>query len=330
MGSLLRAGVNILVTLWKMVNGITGAKRHPSILMDRGHGPGVNTGAYLEREIHRALHNQCGNGDITMGEVREIYGKRLVFITTELDSGKERRLTPESEPGLPVKVAVRMSMGIPGVFEPFAFEGHLYADGGMINDFPMKALPEGPGRLGLCVKQKAYVAYHLPQVEAIASASALESAPSVRSELEAMGDELWHRGVYPTRDLTDFATTCVNIMMDANLDLQIEGALQQVKPVSLSSLLGRGSHAPEVRDRSNEQKRSIFNLAPQILTLCSGGLQPFDFDMRPEEHHELYLLGQLFTHLHASQVDQEESLASIMTDEDKLKTLLLMLHLDKS
>ena len=40
------------------------------------------------------------------------------------------------------KVAVRMSMGIPGAFEPFKYEGHVYCDGGMINDFPIAVLPD--------------------------------------------------------------------------------------------------------------------------------------------------------------------------------------------
>ena len=36
--------------------------------------------------------------------------------------------------------------------EPLRYQGHVYCDGGMTNDFPMNALPEGPGRLGLMVR----------------------------------------------------------------------------------------------------------------------------------------------------------------------------------
>ena len=258
-----------------------------------------------------------------------------------------------------------MSMGIPGLFEPFGYEGHVYCDGGMINDFPMNALPADTTRLGLCVKQKAYVQYHLPQVDALVDgAHALEGAPCVRSELEGMGDELWKRGVYRTRDLADFSATCVNIMMDANLDLQIERVQNGPEPVPASSGFGTrlGSFqglrqslltpavdyltspatapAAEAEEppsphasgskRLDESKRSIFNLAPQILTLCSGGLQPFDFALRPGQHHELYLMGQLFTHLHATQLGRDDGRKprAVMSDEQVLKTLLLMLHLD--
>lgn len=384
--------------------GTAAAAAPTSLLMDRGRGPGLNTGTYLERAVGEALRSECGDADITMADVKRRFGKRLIFITTELDSGKERKLTPETDPDLPVRIGVRMSMGIPGVFEPYIYEGHAYCDGGMISgeprartlaaaparaailslgrlptqrrarelmgsrvaspipadDFPMDALPSSKPRLGLCVKQKAFVQYHLPQVDAlVADPSVLAGAPLVRSELEGMGDELWKRGVYATRDLADFATTCVNIMMDANLDLQIEKALRTDAPAAPQerggSFGGLSSLSKGLRDtllspapapaaepetptravlceptRSDERKRSIFNLAPQIITLCSGGLQPFDFAMRPDQHHELYLAGQLFTHLHASQHgrDDERQPPPVMTDEQMIKTLLLMLHLD--
>ena len=46
-----------------------------------------------------------------MKQVLDRFGKRLIIVVTELDTGKERHLTPEEDPHLPVRVAVRMSMG---------------------------------------------------------------------------------------------------------------------------------------------------------------------------------------------------------------------------
>lgn len=46
-----------------------------------------------------------------------------MILACELDSGKERRFTPETDPELPVRVAVRMSMGVPGLMEPFKYGG---------------------------------------------------------------------------------------------------------------------------------------------------------------------------------------------------------------
>ena len=107
-------------------------------------------------------------------------------VATELDSGKERRFTPESDPHLPVRVAVRMSMGIPGAFEPFRYEGHVYCDGGMINDFPIACLPK-KHRLGLCVKQKSYVSYNMGAFEEVVGAEQLARFPQVKGD-EARGE----------------------------------------------------------------------------------------------------------------------------------------------
>ena len=46
-----------------------------------------------------------------------------MILACELDSGHEKRFTPESDPDLPVRVAVRMSMGVPGLMEPFRYKG---------------------------------------------------------------------------------------------------------------------------------------------------------------------------------------------------------------
>ena len=66
-------------------------------------------------------HPVLGRG-FTPGNL-SIPGKRLVILACELDSGKERRFTPETDPELPVRVAVRMSMGVPGLMEPFKYGG---------------------------------------------------------------------------------------------------------------------------------------------------------------------------------------------------------------
>ena len=75
---------------------------------------------------------------------------------------------------------------------------------------------------------------------------------------------------------------------------------------------------------------SCGQLAPEILTLCSGALQPFDFGLSPEQHTELYLAGQLFTHLYATRFAEKEGARPTLTDEQKLTALLWILHLDSA
>ncbi|KAL3913782.1 MAG: hypothetical protein SGPRY_007857, partial [Prymnesium sp.] len=121
--------------------------------------------------------------------------RRLVIIVTELTSSKERQLTPETHPDLPVRMAVRMSMGVPGLMEPVRYNGHLYCDGGMTNDFPMHVLPKR-GRIGLMVKPKQWVHYHMGQLEQIVGKAELERAPAVKQSFSVPD------AVYPVRTLT--------------------------------------------------------------------------------------------------------------------------------
>ena len=158
LGAILRATGNLTITLLKkLVTGGATPRRLRQLTAAahetfEGNGPGVNSGAVLEQLIGEALEGAPGADrarargiamrDITLGEVLEVFGKRLVLIVTELDTGRERRLTPDvingrTDKDLPVRIAVRMSMGVPGLFEPFRYQGHVYVDGGMCNDFPM-------------------------------------------------------------------------------------------------------------------------------------------------------------------------------------------------
>lgn len=112
-------------------------------------GRGLSSGRALERWMGQVLAEQTGDPNITMGQVLERYGKELVIVTTELDTGRERKLTPHSDPDLPVKAAVRMSAGIPIVFDVYAYQGHQYCDGGLVNNWPVDALPQDGTGLGM-------------------------------------------------------------------------------------------------------------------------------------------------------------------------------------
>ena len=88
---------------------------------------------------------------------------------------------------------------------------------------------------------------------------------------------------------------------------------------------------PPASDADERRGGDIFELAPQILTLCSGALQPFDFALSPAQHYELYLAGQLFAHLHAAEhgrTSRSKEGAATLSAEQKLRALLFVLHLD--
>eukprot|EP00166_Cyanidium_caldarium_P003847 ctg_377.g230 len=70
--------------------------------------------------------------DITLGDVLQRYGKELIIVATELDTGRERKFNPHTDPQLPVKTA-----------------GHQYADGGLVNNWPVDCLPRDGTGMGI-------------------------------------------------------------------------------------------------------------------------------------------------------------------------------------
>jgi hypothetical protein len=111
----------------------------------------------------------------------------------------------------------------------------------------------------------------------------------------------------------------MNLMMDANLKLQIQRAGGQILAPS------EGSTAP-IFGMANPQSR-----AP-ILTICGGNFDPFDFGLTKAQHEELFHSGQLCVHLLAnneSRGGHEGSCnTAVLSEEARLKALLHIMHLD--
>mmetsp|Transcript_25360 Transcript_25360/g.69876 ORF Transcript_25360/g.69876 Transcript_25360/m.69876 type:complete len:415 (-) Transcript_25360:378-1622(-) len=186
--------------------------------------PGVDREKICECGSRKKFWKCCAR-DLTLGQVKEQYGKRVIILVTELDTGRERQLTPETDAELPLRIAVRMSMGVPGLIEPFRYGRHVYCDGGMCNDFPMNALPDDGHRLGLMVRPRDWYMYNFGSLHRLTRGVNTHAAEAeVIAELTRMEQRMKEKGIYPVRDGVDLATTCMQTMMDANLALQIRMA----------------------------------------------------------------------------------------------------------
>ena len=275
--------------------------------------------------IAQAVEARCGDADITLAEVKKRYNKRLIIAVTELNTGSERYLTPETDPDMPIRIAVRMSMGVPGLMEPLRTAGakggsHVYVDGGMCNDFPLNALPDDGHRLGLMIRPREWMAAKMQHVDHYVYPSALIKASGIKAHLDKEKKIIENHGVYPVHSCLSFAMTCCQVMMDANLMLQLK--------------LSKARKGEQVDD-------GLDGLIPEVLALCGGGLDAFNFDLSKDQHLDLYLCGQLAVHLHAALFTEkharespdsngdEEAGRHVMCDDDRLKTLLLLLHLSE-
>ncbi|XP_067648946.1 uncharacterized protein [Haliotis asinina] len=87
------------------------------------------------------LRRKTGSEDITFEQIRKKYGRELCVVVTNLNLMAAEYCHPKTTPDMPVRVAVRMSMSLPGLFTPVAYNQHgsedTYIDGGTLCNYPV-------------------------------------------------------------------------------------------------------------------------------------------------------------------------------------------------
>jgi NTE family protein len=86
---------------------------------------------------------------ITMGEIKELYGKSLVCCTYNQTKDCVEYIGSDTHPNIPCLVALRMSSNLPFLFEPFHYDGNVYIDGGIVDNLPTSALMENDRAIAL-------------------------------------------------------------------------------------------------------------------------------------------------------------------------------------
>lgn len=74
---------------------------------------------------------------LTLGKLKEEFGKTLICCTYNMTKCKTEYLGPDNYPDLPCLTALRMSANIPFVFDRFKYMDNFYVDGGLTDNFPI-------------------------------------------------------------------------------------------------------------------------------------------------------------------------------------------------
>jgi len=77
---------------------------------------------------------------MTLHQLQDMTGKRLICSTYNLSLRKMEYMGPESHPDLPCITALRMSCSLPLLFPGFHYMGSVYVDGAMADDFPLSQI----------------------------------------------------------------------------------------------------------------------------------------------------------------------------------------------
>lgn len=77
----------------------------------------------------------------TLHQMKEMYGKTLIFCTYNLTKKKVEYLSSDTYPNLSCLDAIRMSSNLPFLFSSYKYEGNEYIDGAVCDSFPIRVLP---------------------------------------------------------------------------------------------------------------------------------------------------------------------------------------------
>lgn len=114
-------------------------------------GGGATSFSYIHEQLERMTIEKIGRL-ITLKDLYDIFGKKLICTTHNITADKLEILSYETYPDMPCLIALRMSSNLPFIFEHFQYLGSYYVDGGISNNFPVDiAENHGNKILGLVI-----------------------------------------------------------------------------------------------------------------------------------------------------------------------------------
>jgi len=115
---------------------------------------GIDNGKRLVYVLIRLFISKGYNPNITLKEFYQKTNKKLIMVTTCLNTISSCYLSYESHPDLPVILAVRMTTSIPIIFAPVTYQSKLYVDGGCVDNYPIQIFEDQlPEVIGIFINE---------------------------------------------------------------------------------------------------------------------------------------------------------------------------------
>ncbi|PVD30055.1 hypothetical protein C0Q70_09316 [Pomacea canaliculata] len=112
----------------------------PNLLTGYGWNPGMKIYDWFGQKLAEQ-DTKNHNPDITFLDVYKQFGKELCIVVTNLNQMSIEYFHPKTTPNVPVRLAVRMSMSIPGLFMALRHSYHgekdIFVDGGVLCNYPI-------------------------------------------------------------------------------------------------------------------------------------------------------------------------------------------------
>ncbi|XP_005094079.1 uncharacterized protein LOC101851335 [Aplysia californica] len=109
----------------------------PNLLSSYGWNPGKK----IYKWFGQKLEHKTGNPDVTFKQVHDMFDRELCIVVTNLNQMTSLYCHPKTTPEMPVRLAVRMSMSIPGMFQAVKHtvygQTDVFVDGGVLCNYPI-------------------------------------------------------------------------------------------------------------------------------------------------------------------------------------------------
>lgn len=98
---------------------------------------GLYSGKKFETWIKQIIQDKVNDPCITFADLYQITNIELVITGTSLSDGLVKYFSYKTTPDMPVWLACRISISIPCFFMPVEYNGNIYADGGILYNYPI-------------------------------------------------------------------------------------------------------------------------------------------------------------------------------------------------
>jgi NTE family protein len=111
---------------------------------------GICSGNYFLSVIKKAIKDKTGNENYTFADLKKDGKKQLKVYATAVDRVNVlQEFSSEITPNVRIADAIRASMSIPAIYQPFSIEGQLYFDGGIALNYPINVFDEEEKTIGI-------------------------------------------------------------------------------------------------------------------------------------------------------------------------------------
>lgn len=115
---------------------------------------GIHYGDKLYNWIGSLIENKNYDSNLTLLELYNKTGINLVITGSNISKGKSTYFNYKTHANMPIKLAVRISASIPYIFAPIVYEGDMYVDGGLLDNYPIWYFKNYENTLGFKIVDK--------------------------------------------------------------------------------------------------------------------------------------------------------------------------------